>query len=203
MWVTFPRLLVVLAMIFLTGEIIRANNPAARPAKGGPQAEKSAPSSSGPSIRQSIHGTTYENETANFVLTVPSGWFAANMQKQLPQIQDAVGGLAAPGGVEAIMIQRYKVQGAKNAAQILEAKFRDSTKDYRKVSESPLLIDKKDAYSFTFRAVFAVGAAKLLIVLIPDGQTMLGFTCEAPENEFDHFGPIFEKIVTSLHSMRP
>jgi hypothetical protein len=196
-----PWLPVIFAVIF--GAIGNTSISLGHFAARGHQVDKTAPPSSVRTPSQSIHGTVYENQTAHFVLTVPSGWFAADIQKQLPQIQDAVGGLAAPGGVEAIMIQRYNVKGAKNAAQILETSFRNSSKEYRKTAEGPMVIDKRDAYSFTFRAVFQVGAAKLLIVLISDGQTALGFTCEAPESHFDHFGPIFEKIVKSFHSTIP
>jgi hypothetical protein len=158
-------------------------------------------------IRQSIHGTTYDNETSHFSMTVPSDWFAVDIAKQL-NVPGVVGGLAAPGGVLAIMIQRYMVQGAKNAAQTLDASFRSGFRDYRKISEGPIVIDNRDSYSLTFHAMVSVASpqggtdapAKLLIVLIPDGQTILGFTCEAPESDFDHFKPICEKIVTSFHS---
>jgi hypothetical protein len=143
-------------------------------------------------------------------MTVPPDWFAIDIGKQL-NVPGVVGGLAAPGGVLAIMIQRYTVQGAKNAAQTLDASLRSGFRDYRKISEGPIVIDNRDSYSLTFHAMISVASpqgsteapAKLLVVLIPDGQTVLGFTCEAPESDFDHFKPIFEKIATSFHSKIP
>jgi hypothetical protein len=173
-------------------------------AQGGQQLPPSTP------IRQSIHGTTYDNETSHFSMTVPPDWFAIDIGKQL-NAPGVVGGLAAPGGVLAIMIQRYTVQGAKNAAQTLDASLRSGFRDYRKISEGPIVIDNRDSYSLTFHAMISVASpqgstetpAKLLVVLIPDGQTVLGFTCEAPESDFDHFKPIFEKIATSFHSKTP
>src|SRR5690348_10138696 len=58
-------------------------------------------------VQQAIRGTTYENVTAHFTLTVPKDWFVGeNLMKQLPGI---IGALDAPGGSVAIMVQRYYV----------------------------------------------------------------------------------------------
>jgi hypothetical protein len=152
-------------------------------------------------IRQAIHGTTYENQTAHFRLTVPKDWFVAeNLMKQLPGI---VGVLGAPGGSVAIMIQRFFVPGPKEGASLLDSRFKNSYQDYRKLSERRMKIDGKDAYSFTFRALFPVGdtkiPAKLWIVLIPDGESDLGFICQGPESVYDEFEPTLNKVITSYH----
>ena len=157
-------------------------------------------------IHQSIHGTVYDNDTFHFVLSVPVSWSVVHITKDL-NLNGFVGGLAAPSGIEAIMVQRYYVRSAQIAAQFIDAGLKRNLADYRKIGEGPMEIDKRDAYSLTFQTAAspnpqgrALPAARLLIVLVPDRETVLGFTCEAPEAEFDRFMPIFEKIVTSFRS---
>jgi hypothetical protein len=78
-------------------------------------------------------------------------------------------------------------------------------KDYRKLGEGELKIDGRDSYFFICRAVFPFGPpdkaiqlpAKLQVVLIPDGETVLGFISQARESEFEKFKPIFDDIVSS------
>jgi hypothetical protein len=64
-------------------------------------------------------------------------------------------------------------------------------------------IDAKDAYSFKFHALFPFGntkiPARLWVVLIPDGNSVLGFTCQAPESENDGVEPTLTKIINSFH----
>jgi len=154
---------------------------------------------------QTIHGTTYDNKTAHFTLTVPKDWVVGDaLMKQIPGI---IGALSAPGGAAAIMIQRYYVPGPKEGVKFLDAQYKNGFQDYHKLSEAPIKIDGKDAYSFTVHAVFAFGPpekpaqipAKLFIVLIPDGESVLGFTCQAPESVFAAIEPTLNKIVTSFH----
>jgi hypothetical protein len=162
------------------------------------------PASSQP-VRQSIRGTVYENETAHFTLAVPKDWVVfETLMKQLPGL---VGALSGPGASEAIMVQRYYVPGPKEGAAYLETQFSKTFKDYRKVSEGPMKIDGEDAYSFSLHTLFPFGPpekptlipVRLVVVLIPDGESVLGFTCQAPESAFGEAEPILNKIVTSFH----
>ena len=162
------------------------------------------PTSSQP-VQQSIHGTVYENETAHFTLAVPKDWVVAEaIMKQLPGL---VGALGAPGLSVAIMVQRYYVPGPKEGVKFLDAQFSKTFRDYRKVSEGPMKIDGKDAYFFTFHTLFPFGPpekptqipVRLFVVLIPDGESVLGFTSQAPESGFGDSEPILNKIVTSFH----
>jgi hypothetical protein len=172
------------------------------PARGQTQ---SNPTSSQP-VQQSIRGTVYENETAHFTLAVPKDWVVfESLMKQLPGL---VGALSRPGASVAIMVQRYYVPGPKEGAKFLEAQFSKTFKDYRTVSEAPMKIDGKDAYSFTLHALFPFGPpnkpteipVRLFVVLIPDGESVLGLTCQAPESAFGEAEPILNKIVTSFHT---
>src|ERR1700694_3319926 len=142
------------------------------PSKPGPSNGQSRENqTTGQPIQQAIRGTAYENLTAHFTLTVPKNWFVAgDLMKQLPGI---IGALGAPGGSVAIMIQRFFVRGPKEGVSLLDSRFKSRYEDYRKVSERPIKIDGKDAYSFTFRALFRSGDRKIpatiWVVLIPDG----------------------------------
>ena len=157
-------------------------------------------------IQQSIQGTKYENKTAHFTLTVPKDWQVSDLLAS--QVPGVVGTLMAPGGSAAIMVQRYYVPGPKVGAEILDSRFRAGTRDYRKLAEGPLKIDGRDSYFFIYRALFPFGPpeentflpAKLMVVLIPDGQSVLGFLCQAPEVEFEKTKLVFDKILDSYKS---
>jgi hypothetical protein len=172
------------------------------PSKSEPQGS----ATSSQPVQQSIRGTIYDNATAHFTLTVPKDWVVSDaLMKQLPGI---VGALAAPGGSAAIMVQRYYVPGPKEGAKFLDSQFKNSFQDYRKLSEGPMKIDGKDGYTFTFHTLFPFGPpekhvqipVRLVIVLIPDGESVLGFTCQAPESGFSDFEPTLNAIVTSFRS---
>jgi hypothetical protein len=171
------------------------------------QQQEAAPSKApavSPNIQQSIQGTTYDNKTANFTLTVPEDWKPSELFTG--QVPGLVGALMAPGGSAAIMIQRYYFPGAKAGAAILDSRYQSNIKDYRKLSEGPLRIGGKDSYFFVYRALFPYGPpeekrflpARVLVVLIPHGESVLGFLCQAPESEFDKYKPVFDKIVGSF-----
>ena len=176
----------------------------------GSQQATAPPAASPPTspIQQSIQGTTYENKTARFTLTVPKDWQVSDLLAN--QVPGLVGTLAAPGLSAAIMVQRYFVPGPKVGAEILDSRFRAGFRDYRKLAEGPLKVDGKDSYFFIYRALFPFGPpeantqrpAKLLVVLIPDGESVLGFSCQAPETEFEKFKPVFDKIVGSYKSSK-
>ena len=95
------------------------------------------------------------------------------------------------------------VPGPKGGVRFLDSQFKTSFQDYRKLSEDAMKIDAKDAYSFKFHALFPFGntkiPARLWVVLIPDGNSVLGFTCQAPESEDDGVEPTLTKIINSFH----
>lgn len=162
--------------------------------------------SSRPRIDQSIRGTTYDNETSKFVLTVPEGWTVASPTGDL----NFFGGLQDKRTSAAIILQHISVPATKSGAAAMEAHLNRAA-DYRKLSEGPMKIDGKDAYSLSFHALFVIGAtgqrhqqpAQVLIVLIPGEGTTLEFMCETPENFAATLMPTMQAIVGSFRAKKP
>lgn len=147
---------------------------------------------------QSIQGTTYINRTAHFTMTVPSNWRVTDtLIKTTPNVIGTV--TASHAG--AIMIQRYDYPLKPPAvAQILQRGFSKGFPGYQLIGESSTTIDGQDADSFSFEFDGPSDSQlhvrqKMLVVLIPNGSSVLGFLCQAPHVGFD----TIRKIIDSYH----
>jgi hypothetical protein len=162
------------------------------------------------SVQQSIHGTTYENQTSHFTLVVPKGWGVTDFIISVAtrnHLSGPIGALGGSGGVAEIMVYRYHVTDPKEGVNVVESEFKKNFQDYHKFSEGPMKIDRKDAYFLTFHVLFPMGTLdkptqvpeKFFVVFIPDGESVLGFICQSPESIYSILEPKFKKIVTSFH----
>jgi hypothetical protein len=159
------------------------------------------------SVKQFVRGTTYQNDTSNFSLTVPSGWLANDQLAN--QIPGFVGAVLAPGLSPGIMVQRLYPPGVVEGARILQSLYQNGFKSFKKLDEGELKIDGKECYFFSFSAVVSVGTqpkidipTDFLVTLIPDGQSVLALVGQAPESDFAKSKPIIKSVENSFKSDR-
>lgn len=156
-------------------------------------------------LDQKIEGTTYINRTAHFVLTVPSDWHVTNaLVKTTP---DVVGTVAAPNSDAAIMVQRYDHPlSTEMVSEIVGESFSKGFQGFRKLSDTPLMIEGESAPSFIFQFEEQSGAqgsqtGKMLAVFIKNENSILGLFCEAPDPQFDPLEDTFKRIVASFRHL--
>lgn len=157
--------------------------------------------------KQSIHGTTYQNETANFTLTVPSDWYVDD--SLAGQVQGFTGAILGPRPAPAMMVQRLYPPGVAAGVQILERNFEKGYKNYKKLEEGKRTIDGKECYYFVFSALVPLKSQPKEVpmvfyaTLIPDGQSVLMILAQSLEDEFAKAKPMVESVVNSFKSSRP
>ncbi len=168
-------------------------------------------------VDQSISGHTYTNRTAHFVVTVPDGWRKSDEGAQM--FSNSVGVLVGPNPNAVIGFQSFPPGStAEEFAHVIQSTLRSGFKDYQALSEGPVRVDGRDAYSFAFEATVMVGNVRVegnspdtkiatattgLVTILPLKNRTLMIMCFAPDAIYDKFAPAFQGIIASFHSTAP
>jgi hypothetical protein len=104
-----------------------------------PKTAKDAGTDSSPVV-ESLFGTTYTNQTANFQLTVPKGWMTSENLRI--QSKDIIAALVSADQTLILMVTPENFSGTMATYKVLaETQYQTKFKDYEKISENEMQLD--------------------------------------------------------------
>lgn len=180
------------------------------PENGAPSASASAPASAPATsaakppavpIQESLNGTQYVNKTAQFTLTLPSGW---KIDQKIQRSAPIVTFLTSPDSMRFLTVTQEEFNGSLESYKgMLELTYRKSFGAYEELSESPVKIDGKPALLISFRGISTKAdnlPIQFLVAVVPSGTNYTRIATWCAEPLFHETQPMFENIVTSYHS---
>jgi hypothetical protein len=178
------------------------------PENGAPSASASASAPATSSVKppavqiqESLNGTQYVNKTAQFTLTLPSGW---KIDQKIQRSAPVVTFLTSPDSMRFLTVTQEEFNGSLESYKgMLELTYRKSFGGYEELSESPVKIDGKPALLISFRGISAKAdnlPIQFLVAVVPSGTTYTRIATWCAEPLFHETQPMFENIVNSYHS---
>lgn len=178
------------------------------PENGVPPASASAPAPAAAAVKppavqvqESLNGTQYVNKTAQFTLTLPSGW---KIDQKIQRFAPVVTFLTSPDSMRFLTVTQEEFNGSLESYKgMLELTYRKTFGSYEELSQSPVKIDGKPALLFSFRGISAKAdnlPIQFLVAVVPSGTTYTRIATWCAEPLFHETQPTFETIVNSYHS---
>jgi hypothetical protein len=152
-----------------------------------------------PPVDESLKGTKYINHTADFSLSVPTGWRIA---PELRASKDIVAALMSQDQVLFFLVTPESFAGNLSTFRVLvENEVQSKLKDYQKLNESEAQLDGKKGIRLVFQGRNAGNNTllKFLVYVVPYQGRMVRLTFFTLEQLFDDAVPTFEKIATLYH----
>lgn len=153
-----------------------------------------------PPVTESLQGTEYSNQTADFHVTVPSGWTLA---PELRITKDVVGALKSPDETMFLMVTPEKFVGTLATYEVLaETHYQETFREYQKLSEGGAQIDGRNGIRVTFQGKPADKNVliKFLVYIVPYDGRMVRLSFLTLEPLFTDSVPTFEKIAASYRA---
>lgn len=170
------------------------------------QPEKTAaPSKPARVVDESLNGASYTNHTGGFRMTLPDGWISApDVRADTP---DLVAVLKSPDETNFLFVTPEKFAGTMATYQALvEMQYRTRFAEYKKVSESPVKIDGKDAVQLVWAATNEAAhnlPMKSVVYIVPTEGGYVRLLFMTVDTLFDQSFPAFEKVAASYQSIVP
>jgi hypothetical protein len=153
-----------------------------------------------PAVTESLQGTEYSNQTADFRVTVPSGWALA---PELRSSKDIVAALKSPDETMFLMVTPEKFVGTLATFEVLaETHYQENFREYEKLSENEAQIDGRNGVRVTFQGKPADKNVllKFLVYVVPYDGRMVRLSFLTLEPLFTNAVPTFEKIAASYRA---
>lgn len=170
-----------------------------------PKTKSADASAPGPTIDESLVGTTYTNHTANFQVTVPKGWMISEDLRK--QSKDIVAALVSEDTTLIFMVTPEKFSGTFATYRVLaETQYRTRFGDYEKVSENDMEIDGRPGTRMIWKGTNTTAnntPLKSAVYFVPYDGRIVRLSFLTLEPLFDSALPTFEKIATSYHAITP
>jgi hypothetical protein len=167
-----------------------------------PRAENDKVTGSAPVV-ESLMGTTYTNQTANFQLTVPKGWMTSETLRS--QSKDIIAALTSADQTLLFMVTPEKFSGTLATYKVLaENQYQTRFKDYEKISENEIQLDGKTGLRLIWHGKNTKAndsPLKSVVYFVPYDGRMVRLSFLTLEPLFADSLPVFEKIAASYHSV--
>ena len=154
-------------------------------------------------IVESLKGTSYTNQTANFQLTVPKGWMTSENLRN--QSKDIIAALTSPDQTLIFMVTPEKFSGTLATYKVLaENQYQTRFKDYEKISENEIQLDGKTGLRLIWHGKNTKAndsPLKSVVYFVPYDGRMVRLSFLTLEPLFADSLPVFEKIAASYHSV--
>lgn len=150
-----------------------------------------------PPVTESLRGTEYSNQTANFHVTVPPGWALA---PELRSTKDIVAALKSPDETMFLVVTPEKFVGTLATYEVLaETHYQENFREYQKLSEGEAQMDGRNGLRVTFQGKPADKnvVLKFLVYVVPYDGRMVRLSFLTLEPLFTNAVPTFEKIAAS------
>jgi hypothetical protein len=169
-----------------------------------PKTAKDAGTDSSPVV-ESLFGTTYTNQTANFQLTVPKGWMTSENLRI--QSKDIIAALVSADQTLILMVTPENFSGTMATYKVLaETQYQTKFKDYEKISENEMQLDGRTSTRIIWHGKNTKAndtPLKSAVYIVPYEGRMVRLSFLTLEALFPDSLPTFEKIASSYHTVTP